>query len=108
MSMRREGYHIISRERLSVDQTSGGTGFTAAKRKPTTGDAAGFTAKIVYVKVEGAGITWTSDGTAPTATTGRQQFPLDEFEVMGPTEISQFRAFAQTGTDATLDCEFGI
>jgi len=102
------GYFWMTHGTVTVDATEGGVGFTSTDIRPTSGDATGFTAKCVRVRVESAPLRWRADGTGPTSTTGTLQNPLEEFYVEGPTEIKRFRAIRTGDNSATIKYDVGF
>jgi hypothetical protein len=96
-------------ESLTVDNTVGGVGFTAAKYLPTTGDFIGRRAQEAICRFYSATLTssirFTTDGTAPTISVGTVLKPFEILTLDNPTDIVAFRAIIVSGT-CTLDSTF--
>ncbi len=63
------------------------------------------TAMCAEIYVRTAPVTFTRDGTAPTATLGLQAQPMDTIMLNSRAELDNFKAIA-VGATLTLDCEF--
>lgn len=70
-------------------------GFTSATYAPAAGRAS-----VAYVSIESNPISFTSDGTTPTAAIGHQVTAGQQIEVCGVPAVNQFRMI-RTGSDAT-------
>jgi hypothetical protein len=101
------GKRAMGRETITIDNTSGGVGFTAATIKPTSGDFKGVKATLAIVQSEGSGqIRYTDDGTAPTTSVGTIINPYEEFPVVGSTNITKFRAIRMGGVNGTINVAY--
>ena len=83
------GQYPVGYEEITVSSTA--VGFT---------DDEYGAAKTALVQVDGAPIRVREDGTAPTATVGREYYPGDAFYVRG--DLSYFKAIRLSAADATL------
>lgn len=101
-------YLWAARERITIDDTAGGIGFTAAIFNPTTGDRKGIPARIAKFTVETADIRYTKDGsTAPTSAIGKTIYETGGDSIIGSLNIKNFRAFRIGANSATIDVEYG-
>lgn len=101
-------YRWADRERLTIDNTVGGIGFTATKYKPTSGDFKGIPARIAKFTVETADIRYTQEGsTAPTSSVGKVVYETSGDSIQGSMNIKNFKAIRTGSTSATLDVEYG-
>lgn len=93
-------------EQITVDNTSGGVTFTAAKITPTTGtplmtfaDCTLETAQIRILTVDPA-------VTAVTSAVGQVLNPGDHLYIFTREELLNFRAIRTTSTSALLSCKY--
>lgn len=101
-------YTWFARERITIDNTVGGVGFTAATYKPTTGDRKGIAARIAKFTIETADIRYTQDGsTAPTSAIGKIIYETGGDTILGLQNIKNFKAIRTGANSATLDVEYG-
>lgn len=88
------------REDITVDNTVGGVGFTAAKLNTTVPP------KRIYITVETAQCRFTYDGTAPTAALGHPLNPFDTLYVEGLKNMRNFRAIRIGDNSSKLVCTY--
>lgn len=110
----------IGFEQITVDNTSGGKGFTASKYQSVDISGAGkplINANVVLVTLEGTAgtndIRWTIDGTAPTTTVGHLLRAGDiengnPIVIRGRSNIAKFRAIRTGGTSGLISCTFFV
>jgi hypothetical protein len=87
-------------EQITVDSTSGGKGFTAAKITPPGQPQM----TIAVCTLESAGIRYTVDGTTVTSTVGMPLAAGTSFQIIGHDALVMFRAIRATGSNGTLSC----
>lgn len=91
--------HIIGKlygydtEEITIDNTTGGIGLTAAKLTTTPKP------KEAFMMVETAQLRYYYDGTAPTSTSGFLLNPFDIVRIKGIKNLTNFRAI-QTGANS--------
>lgn len=95
-------YQTLSFEQITIDNTSGGKGFTAAKIWPS-GQPQADTATCTLRTAE---ISYTVDGTAPTTTVGQLWEPGESKQLNGFQVLSNFRAIRTGSTSGGLDCVY--
>ena len=88
------------REDITVDNTVGGVGFTAAKLNTQVPP------KRIYITVETAQCRFLYDGTAPTSTKGHPLNPFDTLYIEGLQNMQNFRAIKTGITSAKLICTY--
>ena len=93
-----------SHEKLTVDATSGGVTFTAAKLLNTASVAEHIQgpARHILITTETAPFRWTIDGTAPTTTVGHLANAGSVIELANMSAMKAFRAIRTTSTSAEL------
>lgn len=89
-------------EQLTVDNTSGGVGFTLSRVDPTGEPQA--TAAVCRLRT--AEISFTYDGTAPTASVGQLLEPGDILTLTSHVRIAAFRGIRTGATSGQLDCVY--
>lgn len=97
-----QGANYLAFEQLTVDNTSGGKSFTAAKITPS-GQMMATTATC---RLETAEIRYTIDTTAPTSSVGTLLEPGDTLVLSGHDVLLNFRAIRTGATSGTLDCTY--
>ncbi len=83
-------------ESITVDNTSGGVGFTVGKLTTTPRP------KRVYISVETAQVRYRYDGTAPIATEGHILNPMDILTISGIHNMNNFKAIRTGATSGVL------
>ena len=93
-----------SHEKLTVDATSGGVTFTAAKLLNTASVAEHIQgpARHHLITTATAPFRWTIDGTAPTTTVGHLANAGSVIELANMSAMKAFRAIRTTSTSAEL------
>ena len=95
-------------ESLVIDNTEGGTGFTASEIRPTSGDFKGKACQKAIITVENESIRYTLDETAPVtgtasaSTHGHLVAAGGSIVINHPKNISNFLAISISATDAWL------
>ena len=84
-------------ETLTVDNTAGGVAMTAATYANGT---------RALITCEAAEVRYTYDGTAPTTTVGHLASIGTRIELVGPANLTQFRAIRTGGTSGTLQITY--
>lgn len=96
-------YEPYDYDDITVDNTAGGVGLTAAKLRPIPGsDGALKECKRVIMTVETAAMRYTYDGTAPTTSLGHLVNAGDIIVLLGQPSLDNFRAIRTGGTSADL------
>ena len=85
-------------ESVTIDNTAGGVGLTAATYAPSTKDMA----KEAFLTLETAQIRWTIDGTAPTITVGHLLEIGQTLTLKDQIEIVKFKGIRTGGASGTL------
>lgn len=99
------GRRSASYEKITIDNTSGGVGFTSAKILGTgTVWEPNRACKEVFCTLEIASdsIRFTLDGTAPTTTNGHMLVTGDILTIKNAWDIKNFRAIRTAAADGTL------
>jgi hypothetical protein len=91
-------------EKVTVDATVGGVGFTAANIDPP-GERQ-MTVASCRLRPATGEIAYTFDGTVPTATNGNFLEPGDPLILPGHDRLVRFRAIRTGATSGTLDCNY--
>lgn len=96
-------------EKLTIDSTSGGVGFTSSIINPTCTNCSPATsqANAAVCSLETGDIrvsTVTAD--VPTSSTGVYITAGQSFTLFGYNDISKFKGIRVTGTSGTLNCSF--
>ena len=90
-------------EKLTIDNTVGGVGFTSSK---ILGTASTFTpvraCQEAFCTLETGPVRFTLDGTAPTTTTGHLMNIGDTLTIRNAFDIQNFRAIRTTATSGEL------
>ena len=101
------GYEAYDYENITIDNTAGGIGFTAAKVTPAAPTP--YRAAAVEFSIDGTAtnsINYTLEGTAPTADAGtalgQKAFVNDVVSIFEYNNIRQFKAIRSAGVSATL------
>lgn len=89
-------------ETITIDNTAGGVGLTAAKYRPTNG----VQAEAAFITVEGGPIRYTYDGTAPTTTVGHKAVSGTILVLKGQHQMENFKAIRTGTTDGTLQVSY--
>lgn len=92
----------IGWEQITVDNTAGGKGFTAAKITPPGRDMA----TQAVCRNQDAQIRYTIDQTAPTTTVGTQLEAGDILTINGHDLMVNFRAIRTGSTSGVLNCNY--
>ncbi len=85
-------------ESVTIDDTAGGVGLTAA----TYAVAAKDMAREAFLTLETAQIRWTINGTAPTALVGHLLEVGQTLTLKDQSEIANFKGFRTGGTSGVL------
>jgi hypothetical protein len=96
-------------ESLTIDNTSGGIGFTASKITSTSGpglSAQSATFTINCTSGTSCPIRMTIDGTAPTTTVGLRADYGQSVTIYAQTNIVNFRAIREGSTSAKIDVSY--
>lgn len=94
-------------EQITIDNTAGGIGFTAAKINPTCVGCLNSKAQAAVCFVETGEIrVKTNSATVVSSTVGILMEPGQSFVVYGYDDINTFKAIRTTATSATLDCSY--
>ena len=100
VAVKEVGPVCIGYEALTIDNTSGGVGFTLTDFGAKPPD-------LVVVRIETAQIRFTLDGTtAPTTTVGKPVNGMGGFEVLGLEDIKAFKAIRTGSVSATAHCHY--
>lgn len=98
-----QGRQSLYYEKLTIDDTVGGVGFSTSK---TYGPVDTFmplrACKEVFCTLETGPIRFTLDGTAPTTTTGHLMNAGDTLTIRNAFDIQNFRAIRTTATSGEL------
>lgn len=104
------GRRAIGFEQLTVDNTTGGVGFTATKYKDVVSAQALLDSTFAICTLEGTAgtndIRWTVDGTAPTTSVGHLLKAGENLNLAGYGNITKFRAIRTGGSSGTLSVTF--
>jgi hypothetical protein len=98
-----EAVSFIAFEQVTVAGTS--IGFTSTKVEPD-GSGGSRQADTAVCRLRTAEISYTIDGTTPTAAVGALLEPGDVLTVSGHDSIMRFRAIRTGGTSGQLDCVY--
>lgn len=97
-------------ENITIDDTAGGKGFTAAKYNATecggTNGAASVTFTVACASGTDCPIRMTLDSTAPTTSVGLRLLYGQSVTIYSITNIKQFRAIREGATSAVLNVQY--